>query len=123
MLEARNDNLTPMRTSLHPAFSHCLIQTSHGNIALLDSNPNLKSDHPTIIFIHGHCTNKEFFNKQLSSSLFLNYRLIALDLPGYGESEPPKDPQKIYSFPGFASVVTEVIQTMKLNNIVIVGEI
>lgn len=121
MLEAGNDNLIPMRTALHPAFNHCLIQTSQGKVALLDSNPNLKSDQPTIIFIHGHCTNKEFFNKQLGSSLFSNYRLITLDLPGYGESEPPKDPQKIYSFPGFASVVTEVIQTMKLNNIVIVG--
>lgn len=44
-----------------------------------------------------------------------------MDLPGYGESKPPKDPQKIYSFPGFASILAEIIQTMKLNNIVIVG--
>ena len=69
MLEAGNDNLIPMKTSLHPALKHCLIETSQGKIALLDSNPNLKSDDPTIIFIHGHCTNKEFFNKQLGSSM------------------------------------------------------
>ncbi len=104
-----------------PDFKHYLVETSQGKVAILDSNPNLTVDHPTLIFIHGHCTNKEFFNKQLGSSLFANYRQIALDLPGYGESEPPKDPQKIYSIPGFASIVAEVIQIMKLHNIVIVG--
>lgn len=97
-----------------------MIETSQGKIALLDSK-SLESDAPTIIFLHGHCTNKGFFKQQLESALFANYRLIALDLPGYGESEVPKDPQEIYSFPGFASIVVEIIQKMKLTNIVIVG--
>ena len=121
MLEARDDNLIAMRTSLCSIFKRCVIETSQGKIALLDSNPKLKSGDPTIIFIHGHCTNKEFFKKQLKSPLFASYRLLALDLPGYGESEPPKDAQKVYSFPGFASVVIDIIQTLKLTNIVIVG--
>lgn len=103
------------------ALTHEVIETSQGKIALLDSNPGFKGNDPTIIFIHGHCTNKEFFKNQLASPLFSNYRLIALDLPGNGKSEPPKDPQKIYNIPGFASVVAEIIETMKLNNVVIVG--
>lgn len=120
-LEAGNKNFIAPSTVNQADFKHRWIKISQGRIALLDSKPDLKSDDPTIIFIHGHCTNKEFFSKQLESSLFSNYRLIALDLPGYGESEPPKDPQKIYSLPGFASVVAEIIRTLKLNNIVIVG--
>lgn len=118
---ASQDHLIALRASLRPSFKHCMVETSQGKIALLDSKPNSKSEDPTIIFIHGHCTNKEFFKKQLESPLFANYRLIALDLPGYGESEPPKEAQKVYSYPGFASIVTEIIQTMNLNNIVIVG--
>lgn len=98
-----------------------MIKTSQGEIAIWDSHHHCDSSHPTIVFLHGHCTNKEFFDKQLKSPLFSHYRLIALDLPGYGESEPPKEPQKIYNFPGFASVVAEIIQRMQLKNIVIVG--
>jgi pimeloyl-ACP methyl ester carboxylesterase len=98
-----------------------VLDTSQGKIALLDSKPDRSGDERAIIFLHGHCTNKEFFQKQLESSLFANDRLIALDLPGYGESEPPKDPEKIYNFPGFASIVAEVVNAMQLRNIVVVG--
>lgn len=98
-----------------------MIEISQGKIALWDSKPDCESTDPTIIFIHGHCANKDFFARQLNSSLFRNYRLIALDLPGYGKSNPPKEPDKVYSFPGFADIVTEVIHAMQLNNLVVVG--
>lgn len=98
-----------------------MIQISLGNIAFRDSNPDFRSDQPTILFIHGHCTNKNFFEKQFKSPLFAKYRLIALDLPGYGESEPPQDPHKVYSFPGFADIVAEFIEKLDLKNLVIVG--
>ena len=114
-------NLTKLRASFYTAFKHQTIEISQGEIALWDSNPEFKSDDPAVIFIHGHCANKEFFDKQLKSPSLLNYRLIALDLPGYGESPPPKQAEKVYSFSGFADVVTEVVQAMKLNNLVIVG--
>ncbi len=104
-------------TNLH----HQIIETSQGKIAIWDTKPHNESQTPTVIFIHGHCTNKKFFSRQLTSSLFANYRLIALDLPGYGKSTPPNDPQKVYSFPGFADIVSEVITLMKLDNVVVVG--
>jgi pimeloyl-ACP methyl ester carboxylesterase/predicted transcriptional regulator YdeE len=121
MLFVKSNDLTKRRALLSRTFKHSMIETSQGKIALWDSKPGFKNDDPTIVFIHAHCANKEFFEKQLNSPFFANYRLIALDLPGYGESEPPKDPEKVYSFPGFASVVKEVIHLMELNNIVIVG--
>jgi len=98
-----------------------MIETSQGRIAACDSKPQGKSDDPTVIFIHGHCTNQTFFSAQMNSPLLEKYRLITLDLPGYGESDPPKDPQKVYSFPGFSEVVVEVIDFLSLNNIVVVG--
>jgi len=103
--------------SLH----HYYIKTSQGRISIWDSKPEVTMSVPTVLFLHGHCINKKFFGEQIKSTLLTNYRLIALDLPGYGESEPPKDPEKVYSFPGFANVVIEVVELMKLNNIVIVG--
>lgn len=97
------------------------IETSQGKVAIADTKPHGESQTPTVIFIHGHCTNKDFFSKQLSSPLFADYRLIALDLPGYGKSSPPHDPAKVYNFPGFADVASEVINLMNLNNIIVVG--
>lgn len=121
MFDTGKAQLIAMRKALQSIFSHRRIETSQGKIALLDSNPRGKSNDLAVIFLHGHCTNKEFFQKQLESPLFSGVRLIALDLPGYGESEPPQDPQKIYSFPGYASVVAEIVNTMQLKNLVIVG--
>jgi pimeloyl-ACP methyl ester carboxylesterase len=113
--------LSQMRAAFYPSFKHRIITTSQGDIALWDSYSDSRKEAPTIIFIHGHCTNKEFFEKQLNSPLFANYRLIALDLPGYGESPPPKDAEKTYSLPGFANGVTEVVNILKLNNVIVVG--
>lgn len=121
MPAAKNDNLVKMRASFDSAFKHDRIETSQGKIAFWDSNPALKKDAPTILLIHGFVTNKEFFDKQLKSPLFANCRLLALDLPGFGESEPPKNPEKDYNLPGFADAVTEFINIMKLTNLVVVG--
>ena len=63
------------------------IETSHGRIALIDSRKKSESDYPSIIFLHGNCTNKSFFSEQMHSKLLLGYRLIFIDLPGHGESD------------------------------------
>lgn len=97
------------------------VETSQGKIAIWDTKPCSESQMPTVIFIHGHCTNRDFFSQQLTDPLFRKYRLIALDLPGYGKSDPPNDPERVYSFSGFADSVSEVIKIMQLDNIVIMG--
>ncbi len=97
------------------------MRTTQGNISIWDSNPDGRVDDPTILFLHGHCTNKSFFSSQIDSPLLTKYRLITLDLPGYGESDPPKDPQKVYSWPGFAEIVAELIHNLNIKNILIAG--
>lgn len=94
------------------------MKTSQGEIAVWDLN---EKQPQAVLFIHGHCTNKSFFSKQLNSHLLSKFRLIALDLPGYGESDPPKSPIEAYSFPGYANVVAEVVKLMKLDSVVVVG--
>lgn len=101
--------------------SHYRIKTSQGKIAIWDSRPFSHENDPTVIFIHGHCTNKKVFAAQMHSPLLAQYRLICLDLPGYGKSDPPSEPEKTYSFPGYADVTAEVIHLLGLKNIVIVG--
>jgi pimeloyl-ACP methyl ester carboxylesterase len=92
-----SERLAKIRASFHSDFTHRAIETSQGKIAVWDSKPGYNA--PTVVFIHGHCTNKEFFEKQLKSPLFEKYRLIALDLPGYGESQPQKTQKRFIIFP------------------------
>lgn len=103
------------------SLNHYYIKTSQGKIAICDSKLGVAMNAPTLLFLHGHCTHKNFFEEQIKSPLLTNYRLIAIDLPGYGKSDAPNDPEKVYSFPGFADVVIEVIHLLKLNTIVVVG--
>ncbi|MDE3046624.1 MAG: alpha/beta hydrolase [Verrucomicrobiota bacterium] len=91
-----------------------------GEMAYWDSKPWADPDEPTLVFLHGHLTNKRFFNSQISSSALREYRIICLDLPGYGESDSPDDPER-FSWPGYADSVAEVVQSLGLKNIIIVG--
>ena len=92
------------------------LETNKGSISYLDKNPDVEF---TVLFIHGHLTNKSFFKHQVDASVFSEYRLIAIDLPGYGDSRAKED--SVFSFPGFADAVSEFIKLLKIKRLVIVG--
>jgi len=94
-----------------------MIETSVGNIAVADSGTGEAS----ILFIHGNSCSKAVFSKQLNSSLAKQYRLIAFDLPGHGDSENAKNPQTDYTISAYAGLVCELVEKLKLKSIVVVG--
>lgn len=94
------------------------MNTSFGNISVWEENLEKPF---SVLFLHGHCTDKNFFNQQMNADILKSYHLIAIDLPGYGESSPPLTPLKTYSFPGFAEVVVELIQKLAIEKLIIVG--
>jgi pimeloyl-ACP methyl ester carboxylesterase len=110
---------TMSKISFNHNVSTHFIPTSQGQISIWDTQPDSKK--LAVLFLHGHCTNKAFFSLQLNDEQFAGYRLIGVDLPGYGQSEPPNNPAKVYSFPGFADVVAEVIHLLGLQSVVVVG--
>lgn len=95
-----------------------VMQTSCGTLSIWEENPEKPV---SLLFLHGHCTNKKFFAQQMNADIFKSYHRIALDLPGYGESKPPVDPTRTYSFPGFAEVVVEVVQRLALKQLIVIG--
>ncbi|KTC65042.1 lipolytic protein (plasmid) [Legionella adelaidensis] len=92
--------------------------TSVGNLSVWEENRGMPC---SLLFLHGHCTNKNFFNQQMNADIFKSYHRIAIDLPGYGESAPPIEPLKTYSYPGFAEAVTEVVNQLTIKKLIIVG--
>lgn len=74
-----------------------------------------------IVFLHGSGFSKDVFNHQMESEILGKHRLIALDLPGHGDSLNAEAPEQTYSYGGFAKSVLEFIKTKKLDKCIVAG--
>jgi pimeloyl-ACP methyl ester carboxylesterase len=69
-----------------------------------------------IFFIHGNSGSSNMWKKQFDSVLFKNYNLIAIDLPGHGNSFSSDNPLDDYSPIGTANILSEAIKNIAGNN-------
>ncbi len=72
---------------------------------------------PALVFIHGGLADRTFWNDQLKA-FASHHRVIALDLPGHGESGFNR---KKWGIPEFGPDVKAVIEAEKLKNVIIFG--
>jgi pimeloyl-ACP methyl ester carboxylesterase len=81
-----------------------------------------ESDGPglPILMVHGTGSSRAAFGKQMESPLALKHRLIAIDLPGHGESDDAADPES-YSLRSLVETVTEVTGKLKLDRFAMLG--
>jgi len=76
---------------------------------------------PAALLVHGNSSSAKSFQRQLDGSLGKQFRLVAMDLPGHGDSAPAADPQATYSPGGYAAVVAGVANQLGLTGAVFVG--
>lgn len=76
---------------------------------------------PAVLLIHGNSASGRSFLHQLNSPLGERCRLIALDLPGHGQSDNAPDPSSVYTLPGYAQIVAAVVNQLALEQVVLVG--
>lgn len=92
------------------------IATSAGALRLTESEgPGLP-----ILMLHGTGSCRAVFGKQLDSPLALRHRLIAVDLPGHGDSEDAPDPSS-YSLRGMTRAMTELVEQLELDSFMVLG--
>ena len=77
---------------------------------------NIKKN--AVIFLHGNSLSSSSFKNQLEN---LNLPMLAIDLPGHGQSDPAKNPEETYSMPGYAKAVRSVIDQLQLQDFILVG--
>ncbi len=94
-----------------------IIDTSHADIAVTVS----EGTGPAVLLIHGNSSCKEVFRNQLQGHLGRRYRMVAMDLPGHGESSDARDPEKTYCMPGYADTASEVLQGLGIPSAVVLG--
>ncbi len=69
-----------------------------------------------LIFVHGWTCNADFWKESVNA--FPEYRVIAVDLPGHGQSDKPK---VNYSMEYFARSIEAVMKKAKVKRAVLVG--
>lgn len=93
------------------------VSTSHGVLAVEE-----RGEHGLpVLFIHGNSSCRAVFDGQLNGPLAARHRLIAIDLPGHGESGDALDPIRTYTRPGFAEAACEVLEQLDVRNVAVVG--
>lgn len=75
----------------------------------------------TLLFIHGNSLDSGTFKHQFQDEALQKYRLIAIDLPGHGESSPAPDPDNTYNVIGYANIIEKFIKTLKFDRVVLIG--
>jgi len=93
------------------------VGTSHGTIAYAQS----REEGPAILLIHSNSSAKEVFENQLAAPELDAWRVVAVDLPGHGDSQNAQDPEASYTFAGYAAMAEEVIERLELGVPVVVG--
>ncbi|HEY1015567.1 MAG TPA: alpha/beta hydrolase [Herpetosiphonaceae bacterium] len=77
-------------------------------------------DGPAALLIHGNSSSGRSFRRQLESELGARHRLVALDLPGFGRSQPVADPAAL-GLRGWAETVRGFVAALELDPVVLVG--
>lgn len=71
----------------------------------------------TLLFVHGWCINKTYWDNQVSA-FNKKYRVVAMDLGGFGKSGKNRDK---WDTQAFASDINAVIDQRKLKNVILIG--
>ncbi|MEX0852949.1 MAG: alpha/beta hydrolase [Bauldia sp.] len=93
------------------------IRTSHADIAISETSGRKLP----VLLIHGNSASKQCFGKQLESDLGEAFRLIAVDLPGHGESSDAFDPKRTYTLPGYADAMVELLAALAIERAAVLG--
>lgn len=78
---------------------------------------NIGKGETAIIFIHGWSNNRTIWDAQVSH-FSDKYQVIAVDLPGFGESENERNE---WTMENFGKDIAEIIRQLKLDDVVVVG--
>src|SRR5687768_7481842 len=93
------------------------IKTRQAEISIRDSG----GDGFPLLLLHGAGASKDVFAHQFESPIAAQYRMIALDLPGHGDSTDARDPAKTYSMAGYAETVSEVMAALGVRRAAVYG--
>jgi pimeloyl-ACP methyl ester carboxylesterase len=106
----------PLKRMPLPMTAETYGMASPPEVAYVELNPEGQR---TMVFIHGLGSYLKFWRYQLDVFAAQGYRVIAVDLPGYGKSDKPASFP--YTMEAMADAVREVVHTLGIQKPVLVG--
>ena len=76
---------------------------------------------PAALLLHGNSSSSLSYERQLDGQIGLHHRLVAIDLPGFGDSQPVHDPEAVLGLQGSARMVVKAVEALGLEDAVLVG--
>lgn len=74
-----------------------------------------------ILLLHGSGASRRVFDRQMSGPLADVHRMVAIDLPGHGQSSDARDPAVTYTIAGLADVAATVLGELGIDRAVVFG--
>lgn len=71
----------------------------------------------SLVFVHGWCINQSYWSYQ-SDGFCINYKIVTLDLPGYGNSGKDRNN---WSIEQYGRDVNQLIDQLQLDQVVLIG--
>jgi len=75
------------------------------------------SGNPTLVFVHGYCCDKSYWDAQIDH-FAQNYRVVAIDLAGHGESGLDRDR---WTMDAFGEDVASVVNHLAPEQVILIG--
>ena len=103
----------PSKNPASTASSKIAVHDNGVNIAYTDTGKN----DTTLLFVHGWCINKSYWTDQ-AAYFGKKYRVVAIDLPGFGQSGKNRNQ---WNTMAFSRDVDSVIKQLDLKKVILVG--
>jgi pimeloyl-ACP methyl ester carboxylesterase len=72
---------------------------------------------PALVFLHGFCESKALW-PDFTAPLVADYRVVLIDLPGFGDNDQP---QPDYSMESAAAFVQQTLKALRINKSLVIG--
>lgn len=76
---------------------------------------------PALVFLHGNSMTNQIWQRQFESPRLAPNRLVAIELPGHGQSARSTHPEADYSVPAYADIVAQALAHLELKQFILVG--
>lgn len=76
---------------------------------------------PAVLLLPGNSSSGLSYECQLDGEIGLRHRLVAVDLPGFGDSQPVVEPDTVLGIQGSARMVIKAVEALGLEDAVVVG--
>ena len=106
----------PLRKGLHFSRGLSFLETSRADIALRQS----EGVGLPVLLIASAAGFQEDFAALFESPLAEGHRLLAVDLPGQGDSGEAHDPETAYTVDGYADALLEIVERMGVDRAFVV---